>query len=198
MVSGINANNSIYVTNYSNGPKETDTKRKANNQKDAADSTSMVDKLVINNNEDKPVTYSKYLGQKKLEPSEIAALKSKAEMANENLRRLVEEIILKQTKGYKISTEIAKLQLSQEEVEAAKQSISEDGEYGVKAVSDRLVDFAIAVSGGDKSKLSELVSAIDEGFAAARKAWGGELPEICNQTYNETMRKLQEWSKEAE
>jgi hypothetical protein len=83
-------------------------------------------------------------------------------------------------------------------VEAAKEAISEDGEFGVKAVSNRLVDFAIAISGGDKSKLSELVAAIDEGFAAARKALGGELPEICRQTYDETMRKLNAWANESD
>jgi hypothetical protein len=84
------------------------------------------------------------------------------------------------------------------DVEAAKQAISEDGEFGVKAVSDRLVDFAISISGGDKSKLSELISAIDEGFAAAKEALGGELPAISQQTYDETMRKLNEWANETD
>ena len=84
--------------------------------------------------------------------------------------------------------------LTTEDVEAAKQAVSEDGDFGVKAVSDRLVDFAISISGGDKSKLSELVSAIDKGFGAAKDALGGELPAICQQTYDETMRKLNEWA----
>ena len=72
--------------------------------------------------------------------------------------------------------------------------ISEDGPFGVKAVSDRIVDFAIAVSGNDTSKLGELKAAIDKGFEKARDAFGGTLPDICNRTYDEAMRKLDEWA----
>lgn len=78
----------------------------------------------------------------------------------------------------------------------AKQAISENGEYGIKAVSGRIVNFAIAASGGDKSKLEELKAAIDKGFEEAKKAFGGQLPDICSQTYDEIMKKLDDWSKQ--
>jgi len=159
-----------------------------------------VDKIEIGSNQEASVTYSK-VTSKKLDATEIAALKEDANKATENLRKLVEELILKQNKNYKVSTEdtseedaLAALGITTDEVEAAKDAISEDGEFGIKAVSDRLVNFAIAVSGGDKSKLSELVSAIDAGFAQAKDALGDELPEISQKTYDETMRKLNEWA----
>ncbi|NLT47392.1 MAG: hypothetical protein GXX92_03155, partial [Clostridiales bacterium] len=52
------------------------------------------------------------------------------------------------------------------------------------------------ISGGDKSKFEELKGAIDQGFQAAREALGGYLPEICEETYRETMRKLVIWATE--
>ncbi|HAF59802.1 MAG TPA: hypothetical protein DCK81_01465, partial [Clostridiales bacterium UBA9856] len=84
--------------------------------------------------------------------------------------------------------------VSIDDIEQAKLAISEDGEFGVKAVSDKLVNFAISISGGDKSKYEELRAAIEEGFAAAKEALGGYLPDICIETYHETMRKLEAWA----
>lgn len=166
-----------------------------------AEQTAKVDTIEVGARQDAPVTYGKVSG-KKLDTADIASLKAKSEAATENLRKLVEQLILKQDKNYKAALSdtsedgLAKLGLTAEDVEAAKLAVSEDGEFGVKAVSDRLVDFAIAISGGDKSKLSELVAAIDEGFAAAKEALGGTLPEISQKTYDETMKKLNDWAKE--
>lgn len=172
---------------------------KEESQQEQAAKASKVDTVNLGTRQEESVTYTN-VTSKKLSASDIEALKAQADAATENLRKLVEELILKQNKNYKASEEtpikdlVENAEFSADDIEAAKQAISEDGEYGVKAVSDRLVKFAISVSGGDKTKLSGLISAIDEGFAAARKAWGGELPDICQQTYDETMRKLNEWA----
>jgi len=74
----------------------------------------------------------------------------------------------------------------------AQAAIAEDGFWGVEAVSDRLVDFAIALSGGDKSRFEVLKDAIVKGFQAAERLWGGELPQISRDTFDATMRKLAE------
>ena len=108
--------------------------------------------------------------------------------ASDNLRYLVEELI--QNQG-KLRNRAA---LDIHTVNEAKELISEDGPFGVQAVSDRIVDFAIAISGGDTAKLEELKAAIDKGFEKAREAFGGTLPDICNRTYDEVMRKLDEWA----
>lgn len=39
----------------------------------------------------------------------------------------------------------------------------------------------------------KLMSAIDEGFAQAEKALGGQLPDICRKTREEIGRKMEEW-----
>ena len=77
---------------------------------------------------------------------------------------------------------------------SAQQDIAEDGYWGVKQTAQRLVDFAIALSGGDKSKLSELKAAIEKGFAAAEKSWGGALPDISYRTREAALAGLDDWA----
>ena len=59
-----------------------------------------------------------------------------------------------------------------------------------------MVNFAKAISGGDKSKISILRDAIEKGFKEAEEAFGGVLPEISHKTLERTMEKLDDWEKE--
>jgi len=79
----------------------------------------------------------------------------------------------------------------------AQQEISEDGFWGVKQTSERAIEFAKALSGGDPSKIALLRKSIEEGYKAAEKSWGGELPEICKQTQEATLKGLDDWAQEA-
>lgn len=63
-------------------------------------------------------------------------------------------------------------------------------------VSDRIVEFAKAISGGDKSKIDTLRDAIEKGFAEAARVLGGELPEVSQKTYDLVMQKLDTWAQE--
>ena len=77
----------------------------------------------------------------------------------------------------------------------AAQAISEDGEWGVKAVATRIMDMAVALSGGNTEKLSILRDAVEKGFAAAEKQWGGKLPSITQQTHKEIDNRFDYWEK---
>lgn len=191
-VSGSNAANSNQLKNNSQQIKAAKTATKQEITEVNADSIELGTTKSTSAIYEKPHS-------KKLSDSDIQALRAEADRANANLRALVEKLLLKQGKatgqwqnGQK-STEI-----DSDAVEQAKLSISEDGEYGVKAVSDRIVDFAIAISGNDKEKLSELKAAIDKGFKEAEKAFGGTLPDICYETYDETIKKLDKWGSEGQ
>lgn len=78
----------------------------------------------------------------------------------------------------------------------AKEDIGENGYWGVNQTSDRLVDFAIALSGGDEEKMKKMVSAVEKGFKQATKAWGKDLPGISSDTYSATMDKFDKWFEE--
>lgn len=79
----------------------------------------------------------------------------------------------------------------------AQQEISADGFWGVKQTSERTIEFAKAISGGDPAKIELLRQSIIDGYAAAEKSWGGELPEISKQTQEATLKGLDDWAKEA-
>ncbi|MBQ8039979.1 MAG: hypothetical protein IJ274_08960 [Lachnospiraceae bacterium] len=72
----------------------------------------------------------------------------------------------------------------------AQADIAEDGYWGVEATSSRIVDFAIALCGDDKDKLEEMKEAFEKGFKQAEKTWGGELPDICQRTYDKVFEKF--------
>jgi len=107
-----------------------------------------------------------------------------AEKTSENMRRLVREVI--QNQG---SSSLAAV-LEANDIELAKTAISEDADFGIMAVSDRIVDFAVSLAGSDPEKLAMMKDAIEEGFELARKAFGGTLPDICEKTHDEIMRRM--------
>ncbi len=132
---------------------------------------------------------------------EISRIKEQADRAAAPLRDLVEKLITKQGENsWKISVSLEitgsyNVNMTQAEAAAA---IAEDGEWGVEAVSDRIVEFAKSISDGDASKLETLKAAIDKGFSMAKKALGGTLPDICGKTYDAVMKKLDDWASESD
>lgn len=102
-------------------------------------------------------------------------------VANDSLHKLVNKI----TAGGGID------QLAKSEAEAL---ISEDGYWGVSKTSQRILDFAKALSGGDDSKLEMLRDAFQKGFDEAEKLFGGELPGISYETYDKVMAGFDDWA----
>ncbi|SCG81943.1 hypothetical protein DW1_0323 [Proteiniborus sp. DW1] len=124
----------------------------------------------------------------------IDRLKAESKRTYESLIRLIEDLLNRQGKSLKLLDPTEVVEVDEQARLEAQQMIAEDGPLGVEAVSQRIVDFAIAISGGDKSKLDSLKAAIDEGFKQAEKILGG-LPEISRQTYDLIMEKLDNWEK---
>ncbi len=97
----------------------------------------------------------------------------------------------------KLQESINNGEIDQATIDKAKEDVAEDGYYGVEKTSDRLVDFAKAISGGDPEKIEMLRDAVLEGFKMAAEAWGDELPQISKDTYNATMDKFDAWATES-
>ena len=79
----------------------------------------------------------------------------------------------------------------------AQKDISEDGYWGVNQTSDRIIDFAKALTGGDPSKIEEMRDAFKKGYKMAEDTWGGKLPDISKQTYDAVMEKFDQMAEEA-
>lgn len=130
----------------------------------------------------------------KTNAEEINRLWAEANRATQNLRDMVEQLLKSQGKTFKdVLDGKEELIVDEKTRAAAQQAISENGECGVQAVSDRIVAFAKAISNDNPEMYDKLMSAINEGFAQAEKALGGELPDICKKTREEVFRKMEEW-----
>lgn len=132
----------------------------------------------------------------------IAKMKADAEERTAQLRSIVEQMMTKQ--GIAIGTAddmwkfLAKgeFTVSADVKAQAEADIAEDGYWGVEQTSDRIVDFAKALAGGDPEKADEMLEAFKEGFKQATEAWGDELPEISQKTYDAVLEKIEAWKNE--
>ncbi|MBR6677765.1 MAG: hypothetical protein IKL23_03415 [Oscillospiraceae bacterium] len=109
----------------------------------------------------------------------------------ESMKALVEKTIGVQVGKTMTADEMADaLQLGKTPEEAAA-AIAEDGAWGVNAVSTRLMDMAIRLSGGDAAKAELLREAVQKGFEQVGAL--ESLPEVCQDTYGETMKRFDYW-----
>ena len=133
----------------------------------------------------------------------INKLKADAEARTAQLRSLVEKIMLGQGNAIGTADDMwSFLRTGNFTVDAATKAqaeadIAEDGYWGVNQTSDRIVDFAKALTGGDPDKIEEMQEAFIKGFKMAEETWGGELPEISKKTYDAVLEKFEAWKKEA-
>lgn len=128
----------------------------------------------------------------------IEQLKADAQARKEQLIAIVKQSMGGQasaswtaSKGLKSLFE--NLKVDQATIDQAKKDTAEDGYWGVKQTSDRILDFAKALSGGDSSKADELLNAFKKGFEQATRAWGGKLPQLCQDTYDAVVEKFSAW-----
>lgn len=124
----------------------------------------------------------------------VASMKKELSSKNEQLQNLVNKLLSNQAKKYiSLSDMFKDIQVDEQTRIQAQKDISDDGYWGVEQTSDRLVSMAKALSGGDSSKADAMISAIEKGFDEATKAWGDELPDICQKTIDAAKQKLQNW-----
>ena len=71
-----------------------------------------------------------------------------------------------------------------------QQLISEDGFFGMENTANRIADFVIKGGGNDVEKLKKGLEGIKKGFEQAEKMWGGELPQISQDTINAALKKV--------
>ncbi|MDE6566409.1 MAG: hypothetical protein K2K70_01600 [Lachnospiraceae bacterium] len=158
--------------------------------------------------EEEAVVFEKSKEKKKASTNQIynkdavvAKLKADQQSRLDSLQSLVSKLLNKQGSTFDLANgnglaakfrEAAK-NADPATIKAAKDSISEDGYWGVNQTSDRLVSMAIALSGGDTDKADEMMAAIEKGYKQATRAWGEKLPQICQDTMEATRQKMNDW-----
>ena len=149
--------------------------------------------------DDKALTTDNY--KKSDRSALVQQLKADQEKMINNLLDIVMKTINGQGSTFAIATQDdmwkflaeGKFTADADTIAKAKEDISEDGYWGVNQTSDRIVDFAIALSGGDTSKADQLLEAFKKGYEQATGTWGKELPEITKKTYDAVLDKFNKW-----
>ena len=134
----------------------------------------------------------------------IQQLKADDAMRQQQLLDIVHKMMGKQAKAYGVANSdkddesiwrfLAKGDFTVDAATKAQAQadIAEDGYWGVKQTSDRILDFAKALAGDDPDKLENMRAAFEKGYKQAEKTWGGELPEISKQTFDAVMKGFDE------
>ena len=88
-------------------------------------------------------------------------------------------------------------QLSEAERAQAQELIDEDGFFGVKQTTARIMDFAKALVGKDagEDKIGLMRSAVQKGFDEVAALFGGfdNLPDVSKKTFDAIMKAFEEW-----
>ena len=190
------------ITGYSTANSNYETKAKTTEKAEEVKTETKVESgAVYEPSKQDPAASTKKIY--KQDTALVNKLKADAEARTAQLRSLVEKIMLGQGNAIGTADDIwSFLRTGNFTVDAATKAqaqadIAEDGYWGVTQTSDRIVDFAKALCGGDPDKIEEMREAFEKGFKQAQETWGGELPEISQKTYDAVMEKFDTWAAES-
>lgn len=152
---------------------------------------------------DKGVVYEPSKEGKKVYTQNTALvnqLKKDAENYQAKFKQMIVDMMSKQAGTYGTATDDAMwkfLASGDFTVDAATKAqaqadIAEDGYWGVEQTSDRIIDFATALTGGDPDKIELMRDAFKTAYKQAEETWGRKLPEISQKTYDAVMKKFDE------
>jgi hypothetical protein len=154
-----------------------------------------------------PATYS-------VNTADIARLKADADKQFQSFKNLVENFISRQVQTFQVSASFKferldkienvqnfdsfefdfefniKLETQTElknnkDLQArAAEMVSDEGQWGAPKTSERILEFAKALFGGDVSKIDPLKDAFIDGFNQVKDLFGTDFPDVSSKTYD--------------
>lgn len=186
-------NNSSYYTATAAADTSAKTSEKENT-KEATESTKKNEGVVYEKS-----SSTKNTGYVKKNSAVIKKLQADADARIAQMRGIVEQMMTKQGATIGKADSMwrfladGNFTVSADVKAQAQKDIADDGYWGVEQTSDRIVDFAKALSGGDSEKADKMIEAFKKGFEQATKSWGKTLPDISQRTYDAVMKKFDAW-----
>lgn len=195
-ITGVAASNSTFTTQAAAQNAKTEPTKT-----DAGLLEELTDELTGTAAEKKTDGFVKPGSQYKPDMDKVNELKSDMSRNMGAFKAMVQSLIqtqggkVEQANGFSLKNFFQSLNVDEATRKAAQEAISEDGEWGVEATANRILEFAKAISGGDPGKIETLRKAVDAGFKAAERSWGGTLPDISQKTYDRIMQGFDDWAK---
>jgi len=134
------------------------------------------------------------------DPATINRLWKETNYAADAIRKLVASALGKDDasgQGFWALRAGGALKLSEADRAQAQQMIGEDGFFGVKQTTDRIMAFAKALvgEGASEEQIEKMRAAVQKGFDEVASLFGGfdKLPDVTKQTYDAIMKSFDEW-----
>lgn len=114
----------------------------------------------------------------------------------DSFRRMIETLLNRQaeTQGLAQGWSLSDIEITDEMRAEAQEMIDEGGYFSVEETAVRILDFAVALTGGDPARIDLMRNAVERGFREAERMFGGELPEISHQTLEAVRNGFNEWA----
>ncbi|MCM1134641.1 MAG: hypothetical protein NC400_03605 [Clostridium sp.] len=199
-VNGVTGASEVYSSSYASKAKsaETNTEVKQESAKEAA-AAANTGAVYEPSKETTKASAKTYKPNAEL----VAKMKADSDARTAQLQSIVEKMLSKQGQTYGKANDIwSVLSSGNFTVDAATKAqaqadIADDGYWGVSQTSQRILDFASALTGGDPSQIEKMRSAFLKGYKQAEKTWGGSLPGICQQTYDAVLKGFDKMAEDA-
>ena len=196
-VNGVTEVTNNIATTYASSinPSSVEEKKKDNEVQEKAQAAAVYEK-----SDEKQASSSQNTDRTKI----IKQMQANVAARQQQLLDIVQKMMGKQAKAYGIANSendedsiwkfLAKGDFTVDAATKAQAEadIAEDGYWGVKQTSERILDFATTLAGNDPEKLEKMRAAFEKGYAQAEKTWGGELPEISKNTFDAVMKGFDE------
>lgn len=198
-VNGVTGASDVYGTTYSAQAKSAETKSESKTDTSKGTGNTSAGAVYEPSKETTGAVTKKY----KPDTNLIAKMKADADARTSQLQSLVEKMLTKQGESYGKANDMwsilasGKFTVDPATKLQAQADIAEDGYWGVSQTSQRILDFAKALTGGDPSQIEKMRSAFEKGFKMAEKKWGGNLPDISQKTYEAVQKGFDDMAKEA-
>jgi len=133
------------------------------------------------------------------DPAKISELWKETNHAGEAVRKLIASALGKEDatgQGF-WAIRARGVKLSEADRAQAQELISEEGFFGVKQTTARIMDFAKALvgEGASERQIENMRAAVQKGFDEVARMFGGfdKLPDVTKQTHEAIMKAFDEW-----
>lgn len=191
---------SIAISGYtpSSSPATTSSRANAPAKDDA--NVPSTDKVTLQNQSSQSNDAVTYADPRTNAAQAKPDLQSLLEESNRKAQQIIDLIVpLVKQQGLNMSKVVSgeqHLTIDAATIAKAKAAIADDGEFGVKQVAERILNFAKAAIGNDPSKLEAVRAAVEKGFQQASEILGGTLPDISQKTHTAIMAEFDRWASE--
>jgi len=156
------------------------------------------DQVTLNQQKTPEVVYPDPRANKMQDGKNLQAMLEESDRKAQAIIDLIRPLVEQQGLNFaKVVSGEQKLTVDPATIKAAQDAISEDGEFGVRKTSERILSFAKAAIGNDPSKIDKIRAAVEKGFDEAKQILGGTLPEISEQTLKTIQDEFDRWKSES-